>query len=149
MVTELIKMKIENKSDRLKEIAGVYELFSQMRKHYERFHQNEPENRMKGSIRSSVDYLKKNYSMPVTINDLSEFVGLDRTQIYRLFVEQFGISPKEYLLTIRMEKAKQLLVSTDLPVKSISFSVGYQDPYLFSKMFKKKVGISPKGYRDS
>ena len=57
------------------------------------------------------------------------------------------IPPQEYLIFYRVKKAKQLLKDPDLPIQHIAYSVGYNDPFAFSKVFKKETGISPSQYR--
>jgi YesN/AraC family two-component response regulator len=64
----------------------------------------------------------------------------------KLFKQETGESPINYLIKIRMEKAKELLVKEELSVKEIANSVGYQDAYHFSKLFKKYTGNSPSDY---
>lgn len=68
------------------------------------------------------------------------------TYMSKLFKQETGESPINYLIKIRMEKAKELLVKEELSVKEIANSVGYQDAYHFSKLFKKYTGNSPSDY---
>lgn len=65
-----------------------------------------------------------------------------------VFKKQEGISPIDYLLQVRIEKAKQLLQSSELSAAEIASMVGYEDPRYFYKVFKKKTGITPKEYRE-
>lgn len=94
-------------------------------------------------------YVRSRYSQELTVEELARAVGVSRKYLYTLFKDACGKSPKEYLLDYRMEKAAAYLVQTDLSVGTVSNSVGYTDPLLFSKMFKKKMGLSPKQYRES
>jgi YesN/AraC family two-component response regulator len=64
-----------------------------------------------------------------------------------VFKDQTGESPINYLINLRLEKAKNLLVSTESPIKSIAQAVGYKDAYYFSKLFKKYCGHSPCKFR--
>jgi AraC-like DNA-binding protein len=63
------------------------------------------------------------------------------------FSRTYGLSPVEYLRERRIFKAQDLLRSGDLPIKDIAAQVGFDDPYYFSKVFSKRVGLSPTGYR--
>ena len=59
------------------------------------------------------------------------------------FKEQVGMSPMEYLTSIRLDKAKWLIINSSLSIKEISNIIGYDDPLSFSKLFKRVEGISP------
>ena len=64
------------------------------------------------------------------------------------FTQKHGIAPKEYMLEKRIALAKKLLRETETSVMEISNSVGYVDPLYFSRIFKKKEGLSPQAYRN-
>ena len=98
-------------------------------------------------VEQIMQYIDKNYYKKVTIEDISSIFYLNKNYIRTIFVEQIGISPKQYLQKKRMERAAFLLASTNEPVNYIGYSVGYEDSLLFSKMFKKHYGISPSSYR--
>ena len=57
------------------------------------------------------------------------------------------ISPQEYLMQVRMERSRELMLKTELPVRMVAREVGYVDQLAFSKIFKKKFGLSPEQYR--
>ena len=76
-------------------------------------------------------------------------MSLDRTYLYKLFKKQIGISIKEYLMNLRIEKAKDLLVNSNQPIYMIANLVGYSNNLSFNKTFKSKLGMSPKLYRKS
>jgi len=58
-----------------------------------------------------------------------------------------GLSPKEYILTNKMNLAKQLLYQTDLSIKEISVEIGYDDQLYFSRIFRKRTGYTPSEYK--
>jgi len=92
-------------------------------------------------------YIEKNYWKPdLQIEDIAAFINIDRSYLFRKFKECTGRSMKQYLSEYRMERACELLRHTNLSVKSVSHSVGYQDPLYFSKVFSKSMSISPSGY---
>ena len=92
-------------------------------------------------------YMDENFSKPVKVEDVAEHVGLDRKYLRNLFSKYLGVSTKEYLMNIRMEKAKELLISEEIPVADVAESVGYTDALAFSKIFKTHVGVSPIEFR--
>jgi AraC-like DNA-binding protein len=145
-IKELTKKKIISGSDKIFEIAKLYEIFSWLLKNRE----STPDDIKGGAnrlLKAAVEYMRRSYMMDITISDAARHIGIDRTQLYRYFKAEYGMSPKQYLIDIRMDQAKKLAENTRLSIKQIAYSVGYLDQYLFSKMFKKTYGLSPKGYR--
>lgn len=98
-------------------------------------------------VRKAIDYIKMNYYNKISITELAKLIGIDRIYLSSLFKEVVQVSPQLYLLQYRMDKACDLLNNPQLSVSDISHSVGYTDPLLFSKMFKKIKGVSPSHYR--
>ena len=64
-----------------------------------------------------------------------------------LFGQQFGMSPKEYVISLLIKSAKELLMNEKNQVQDVAFMVGYSDVYHFSKLFKKKTGYTPTEYK--
>ena len=81
----------------------------------------------------------------LSINELSDTFGFDRSYLFRIFKQRYGIGLKEYLTKIRMENATRLL-SDGFSVTEVATMVGYSDPFNFSKMFKSYHGVSPSKY---
>ncbi|MBO5930375.1 MAG: helix-turn-helix transcriptional regulator, partial [Clostridia bacterium] len=78
----------------------------------------------------------------ITVSDVAKFLNLERSYFYRIFKEETGISPSQYLIQLRMSKSKALLEMGE-SVKTASSAVGIDDIYHFSKTFSKKMGITP------
>lgn len=93
------------------------------------------------------DYLYLHYSEDLTLSYLSDKYHLTPKYFSAAFKKNEGISLVDYLTQIRIEKAKNLLCSVDLPASEIASLVGYEDPRYFYKVFKKMTGITPKKYR--
>lgn len=93
------------------------------------------------------DYLDANYQSDVSRSDLAELVYLNPDYISRLFKKGTGISISSYLVGKRLDLAKGLLESTDLPVNAISHRVGYENYSYFCRMFKENTGCTPNEYR--
>lgn len=94
-----------------------------------------------------VQFIERNYESRITVADIAGFVGLQRSYLNALFQESMGCSIRQHLIAYRMRRAGELLSATTLSVGDIARSVGYDDPLLFSKMFRKTMGTSPSGYR--
>lgn len=95
-----------------------------------------------------MNYISEKYSEPVRIQDVADFCGLDRSYLGKVFRQSTGLTPQRYLLEFRMSRAKELLLNTDIPVQHVSYSVGYNDPLAFSKVFRREVGMSPTEFRE-
>ncbi|MEK4518201.1 AraC family transcriptional regulator [Paenibacillus sp. FSL H8-0122] len=98
-------------------------------------------------VEQCLHYLQAHYAENVTMESLSASLKLDRKYMSALFKRTVGLPPQQYLLQFRMSKACELLTETGCTIGEISQSVGYQDALLFSRMFKKVKGCSPKEYR--
>ncbi len=98
-------------------------------------------------IRRAIEYIHNNYSNTIHVADIAAYVCIDRSYLYTLFRRSFGISPQDYLANCRISCAGELLTITDLPVSGVALSCGYQDPLVFSKAFKQRMGLTPSQYR--
>ena len=92
-------------------------------------------------------YIEQRYASHITVGALSAHLGLHRSYFSTLFKKHYGVSPQEYLLRVRMERARLLLRGETISVADIARTVGYEDPLLFSRLFHKSVGVSPSEYR--
>ncbi len=98
-------------------------------------------------IKKAIEYIEMNFSRKVRISELARHLGLDRSYLGSIFRAQLGTSLKGFLLNFRLDKACVLMENKALSIGDISRSVGYGDPLLFSKLFKKNKGLSPREYR--
>ena len=96
-------------------------------------------------IRHIRRYIKYNYMLPITVSSIAESFGFDRTYLYRSFKSRYGIGIKEYITSVRMEKAKEFL-KNGYTVKESAHMVGFDDEFNFSKVFKARYGVSPSKY---
>lgn len=91
--------------------------------------------------------LTRDPSPDLSIHALAREAGYTEAQFIRLFRRCFGCTPKQCLIDLRMDKAKLLLCSTDLPVSEVAFRVGYTDPLYFSRLFHRRTGYAPGVFR--
>lgn len=98
-------------------------------------------------MRESLSYIEGNYQRDLSIEEIADVSGLNRSYFSRLFKETFGKSPQAFLIQYRMNKAAELLKRTKQPIAEIGSSVGYDNPLHFSRAFKNTLGISPSEYR--
>ncbi|MGM9677674.1 MAG: AraC family transcriptional regulator, partial [Butyricicoccus sp.] len=92
-------------------------------------------------------YLDINYTEKLKLQDVAKTFGIHPNYLTRIFRKKFDVSPKQYLLNRKLKKACGLLASTDLPISIISSSLGFEDQFAFSKLFKKQYQQSPSEYR--
>lgn len=105
--------------------------------------QKAPESR---PIDKALHYMQAEYASSLSITDIAKRLNLDRSYFSTLFTSQMGISPKEYLINLRLGKAVDLMLQHGETPSTAAASVGYSDLYQFSKIFKKKYGVSPRNY---
>lgn len=98
-------------------------------------------------IDKALHYIENNYCSKIQLDDISDYVNLDKYYFSKLFKEHLGTSPYQYLIKKRIQYAKYILCSTDCSISEISEQVGYTDPTLFIRAFTKHTGLSPNSYR--
>ena len=94
----------------------------------------------------AAEYIMTHYEEPITVEGLAAYVSVSHSSLYRRFVKRFQISPKRFLLEYRIERACILLADTNCSIQEISNSVGFEDPFYFSRAFKEVKGIPPRQY---
>lgn len=98
-------------------------------------------------VKEAVAYIKKNYSQPINISDISSDLSLDRKYFSKIFKKELQMSPNEYLINYRLARACELIETTNLSIAEIAATVGYDNQFSFSRVFKKYKQISPSDYR--
>ena len=96
------------------------------------------------------DYLEAHFADPTLSNEaLARHFGISEVYFRKLFLAKYGMTPKQYILNFRMQKAKQLLTSTHLTVTEIAEACGFSSLYHFCRIFKEKTGMTPTQYAKS
>ena len=98
-------------------------------------------------IYAAIQYIRANYAANLTLEDMARQASMSKYHFSRLFKETCGYSPHEFLILTRLNRAKQLLTTTDLPISRIAQEVGYQNAASFSSVFANQVGLSPTRFR--
>lgn len=100
-----------------------------------------------GAVEEAKAYIRNNYSKDISLDEVSQAVNISPYYFSKIFKEDVGEGFVEYLTKIRMDKAKELLTTTEYSMKEICSMVGYADPNYFSRSFKKNVGVTPTEYK--
>lgn len=101
----------------------------------------------KKAVQTSVEYLEKNYTQSLSLEELAGLVNYSKSHFCYLFKAVTGMTYIEYLHDLRIRRAKQLLAQTDKTVTDISYAVGYNTISHFNKHFKQVAGVTPSQYR--
>lgn len=99
-------------------------------------------------VEHALEFIDHNYHRDIKVNDIANYIGIDRSYFTNIFKKSMHISPQQYIINYRMAKACYLLKTTSLPISAISHNVGYPDPLTFSKVFKILHQVSPKAFRE-
>jgi AraC-like DNA-binding protein len=94
------------------------------------------------------DFIDANIELPLTLARIAREACLSTHHFLRLFKEAFGITPHQYLTTRRIDRARHLLVATDLPIGQVCSAVGFTSAGSFSLLFRRRTGLSPEGFRE-
>ena len=100
-------------------------------------------------VNEAVRIISKHYAEKIKITDIADSVGINRSYLSNLFKQVMSMSPQEFLISYRLDKAALMLNETEETVGNIAAAVGYTDPLAFSKAFKQKFGVSPRSYRNN
>ncbi|MDQ2086404.1 AraC family transcriptional regulator [Herbivorax sp. ANBcel31] len=103
--------------------------------------------KLKELIQAAVNYIHNNYERDISLKDISKYVFLSSSYFTRAFKEEVGVSPINFLLTVRVDRAKELLRDTDTKISDIALSVGFSNQQRFNDIFKKYTKKTPLQYR--
>ncbi len=146
---ELLRLTYEERgnalSDTLQMTSRLYQFFSCLIQ----FSKNQEicDTAEKASIARITEYISAHLSdEDLSVKHLADYGNMSQSTLYRAFLTQLGKSPQNYITELRMKAACTLLRTTDIPVISIAYSVGYSSSQYFSRCFKNFVGMCPSDY---
>ena len=100
-------------------------------------------------VKEALSFIEQNFQNDISVEDIAEFCGLNRSYFGKIFHYTIGKSPQEFLMSYRMQKATELLKLTQLSIGDIGNAVGYPNQLHFSRAFKNFYGISPREWRNA
>ena len=107
-----------------------------------------PHSAAKSYFEFAVNFIKANLHLPIQVSELCRMTGITQPYLYRIFREETGLSPKQYILNEKLDHAKRLLRETEFSVSEIAGTVGFASVLDFSKFFSRQTGESPSAYRN-
>lgn len=110
------------------------------------YHQPEGEKK-EDIIDRSINFMQQNFNKPLTLHEIAQSISMSASHFSYLFKNKTGYSPIEYFNHLKIQKACQYVLFTDLRIKEIASQVGFDDQYYFSRLFSKLMGIAPLEYR--
>lgn len=106
-----------------------------------------PKRAVNASVERAVKYINANYAHKITLDDLAKHIYLNRTYASQMFKKYMNVNFADYLEMVRINKAKELLLYTHLPITEVAVRVGYSNQSYFTKVFKRSTGLSPNTFR--
>ncbi|MEO1764641.1 MAG: AraC family transcriptional regulator [Cyanobacteria bacterium J06629_18] len=97
-------------------------------------------------LQQAIDYIQSNLAEEISLESIANELGISRYYFCRLFKKSMGISPYQYLIESRIERAKELLIQPDISITDVALKVGFYSQSHFTKYFKKVVGVTPKEF---
>lgn len=126
--------------------SGLYQVFAKMQESAKSSY-NDIESNDNIYITQAMDYILSNSAPDVTVMDVANYLHISRSYLFALFKKHLNTSPQRFLTMSRITNARELLARTDIPIAIIASSCGYQNPFAFSRAFKKEMGMTPTEYR--
>lgn len=99
------------------------------------------------TVQPAVEYISKHFTENICVDALCGMCSISASQLKKLFVRLYGVPPKQYIISLRMKYACDLLLSNVYSVSEVAELTGYENVYYFSLSFKKIFGVSPSEYR--
>jgi len=100
------------------------------------------------SIKKALEFIDHNYMNKMTLDDVANYVYLNSSYLSQLFKKEMGISFGEYLESIRLKHAKELIKNSNKPMSDIAEEVGFSSQNYFTRVFKKATSLSPAKYKE-
>lgn len=142
VMTEMIEKTRDQDTLYLQQLSRLYNLLSIMI-HEESSKAKKPID----YIETAIDFIHTNYPSDIRVTDIAQSVGLERSYLYRLFMKEMNMSPKDYLIGHRLLMAKQMLSNESLSITEVAYSCGFQSSSAFYKQFSKAFRTTPKLFR--
>lgn len=146
---DLLLKEISTKNPGFEEISKRYIeiILIQLLRHEDFSIRNSLNKKNHKEIQTVKNYMKVNYHKNITLDDLVELVHINKFYLIRIFKQEVGMSPIDYLIHVRIDEAQKMLRNTNIAIADIAHLVGFQSPSHFSKTFRELSNMTPSQYR--
>ncbi len=144
IIKELVDNYYSYSRNDYKVLGYVYFLFAYMSREAKHLNVNSYE---KEYLNLARDYMQKNYEWNIRIEDIAKMAGIDRSYLYRLFMKEENMSPKQYLTEIRLQAAMYMLANGKEDIMEVAMRCGFRDSSSFCRIFKEHYHKTPKRFR--
>lgn len=146
IVGEMLKHKTISVTDQFKLQSLLYDFFSILGEdaHIDPLTREAEDN---AYIQEAIAFVRNHYFLGITVQDIANHICVNRSYLYKLFEENLQMSPKDFLTQFRISRSKEILAGSELSIESVAMSCGYKDALVYSKAFKKQMGLPPSMYR--
>jgi len=124
-------------------VGKIWEILSRLRRE-----SGDSELTAEQHVRAAIDLMESEYAMGIDVGGIAKRLHVNRSYFTELFTKALNVSPGAYLTKLRMDRAASLLENRAYSIAVVAASVGYSDPFVFSRAFKSYFGIAPKSYRE-
>lgn len=100
-------------------------------------------------IQNVLRYIRHNITKPLKLSTLAEIAFMSKDNLIRIFKQEMNVTPNVFITQMKIEKAELMLVTSDLPIKNVAESLGYDDHTYFNRVFKKITRLTPQQYRSN
>jgi AraC family transcriptional regulator, arabinose operon regulatory protein len=97
----------------------------------------------KNPVDQAIFFMQQNLSKSIKIQDIANHIQLSESHLSKIFRNKTGSSPFDYFINLKMQEAIRLLTNQSMRIREVAFALGYEDPFYFSRLFKKHIGKSP------
>ncbi|BAU54642.1 helix-turn-helix transcriptional regulator [Mucilaginibacter gotjawali] len=98
-------------------------------------------------VASAKDWMEQNYQTDITLEDISSIAAMNSQHFLRMFKQVYMITPHQFLIDLKLKKAKELLETTPMPINDVCQTIGFESVFSFSVLFKNRFGTAPSYYR--
>ena len=110
-------------------------------------YQNDSEDTLDHRLENLIGHMMSNLDSTMTLKEMAESMAMSRDYFSKVFYRKYGYTPVDYFIRLKIQESCRLLSTSDLSISEVGEMVGYEDGLYFSRIFKKKSGMSPTAYR--